>query len=113
MKLINGWTKEKVRSHLSQNFQGKSAYFDEEIDGEVCRYRIGDKKCVVGCFIPYEKYHKSMEGLAASSIIQDNKISKLMPLKTEDMNLWQTVHDDLNSEDPIDKQINDLMEYIN
>ena len=113
MKLINGWTKDSIRKHLEANFQGKSEDTEASSDPLACRYRLADKKCVVGCFIPDEVYHPSMEGKIASDVIKENRLQTLMPLSSAEMNNWQAEHDILDPKSSISEQIQKLMNCLN
>jgi hypothetical protein len=86
---INGYNKEKVMQQIRAKNKGYQSY-----DGNTCLYRSEDNNaCLVGCFIPDEKYKKEMEGIDARILINEHNIKKHMPLPTRYMGRLQVFHD--------------------
>jgi hypothetical protein len=96
---INGWTKTKIVNHIVANFKGKSYNPDSKrgsntISGVECLYRGPEgKKCVMGVFIPDDKYEKYMEQRSASAVITEFRLHDIIPLSKEALDLLQDVHD--------------------
>lgn len=65
-----------------------------------CYYRASDgNRCLVGCFIPDDKYNESMEDNSADDIISEYELDSIMPLGASDMEDLQVFHDGLYDED--------------
>jgi hypothetical protein len=93
-KPINGWTKESIVKRLWWRNTGKKSGSIDRKAGFQCRYR-GDNgnACAVGCFIPDDLYHPSMEGLSVVFLLKDFPLAKSMPLQIEALDRLQHEHD--------------------
>ena len=107
MRYLNGWTKATVTQHLKDNFKGKS----EAVTNE-CKYRLGEKKCVAGCFIPDDMYHANFEGRAIDEVMDDNNLHQEMPFSNDLMEEWQRIHDKLDTHLTNDKQLEILTDFL-
>jgi hypothetical protein len=88
----NGWTREKVMEQIKKRNIGEQAYESGE-----CLYRTSNGNCcLVGCFIPDDKYRESMESTSAFTVITENNLEKYMPLSPRAMEALQQFHDDLS-----------------
>lgn len=108
---INGWSREKVEKHVKVNFKGKSQTIDKS-----CYYRHpdGERKCVVGLFIPDNKYSEDMEGSGAYSVLNLNGLDTDMPLSVTLMDQWQyNYHDMLEDDINLNIQFDTLISALN
>jgi len=86
---INGWTREKVMKQIRLKNKGYRSYGNGE-----CRYRTADNnQCLVGCFIPDEKYDREMEGDGSCYVIAKYNLEEYMPLRQGLMSRLQAFHD--------------------
>lgn len=96
-KLINGWTKEKVKARLLERVPKKGSYKKFKIAGEsriTCLYRNAKgKSCAAGAFIPDEEYNSSFENEHVFKVMTDGKLHSNFPLATAGMRQLQLVHD--------------------
>lgn len=104
-KVINGWTKEKMKEHIVNNFKGK-ATGKNEIQ---CEYKTQDgRKCAVGMFIPEDCYESSMDGSVNSLLFYWPKVILHMPLEEDGLTKMQLIHDNSAPEDTLQ----DLLTFI-
>lgn len=91
-KCINGFTKAKMIEMIMKGNNGTCSQ-----DDEACLYRGPDgNKCVVGCFIPDDKYSPRMEGLGFGDLlVKFPELRKYMPLG-EGMSTLQRLHDNFS-----------------
>lgn len=88
-KVINGWTKEKMKEQIRLKNNGTQA-----ADDTMCVYRTGDNNaCAAGCFISDDDV-KSI-GNVVVGLLPSNILSKF-PLEPYGMRVMQKKHD--NSE---------------
>ena len=88
----NGFTKRKIMNVIKKNNQGYQAS-----SRGACMYRTDTEDvncCIVGCFIPDNKYSEKMEDHDADSVITDYNLEQFMPLSTELMEKLQRFHDE-------------------
>lgn len=87
---INGFDRESTMKQIKARNLGYKAG-----EGDDCLYRSGDGNCcLVGCFIPDEKYCDSIESHDARHAIIHLKLEKHMPLSNDLMDRLQMLHDD-------------------
>ena len=90
---INGWNKEKVMAQIRLKNNGSRAFENEQ-----CKYRTDNNNaCLVGCFIPDEKYKLSMDTNGSNSaqiVIKNYNLGRFMPLDNKQMSFLQSLHDD-------------------
>lgn len=106
-KTINGWTKEKMKEHIIQNFRGQST----ASDGLVCLYRgPNGAKCAVGLFIP-ESVASTFSYVENTFPIHDlldayPAIRGHMPLGLTALRVFQSAHDNSNPENTLKNLLN-------
>lgn len=87
-----GWTRQKVMNVIRQRNKGERSVYDERYDE--CGYRSPDgNACLVGCFIPDDKYESDMEGKNAREVINRYGLHDFMPMREVIMSRLQTYHD--------------------
>ena len=98
---LNGYNREKVMEVIRQQNHGRRAG-----DEYACMYKNDDgNKCIVGCFIPEDKYDSRMENKSANDIVLGCKIDGEfkpdpfgieldMPMQTKYLTKLQIWHDD-------------------
>lgn len=96
-KVINGWTKEKMKEQIRLRNNGKKSLMFK--NGRICLYRSSEgNHCAAGCFIDDE--------FLTEGLIQQNGIASEMPLEIlnkfplepDGMDKMQTIHDFANAE---------------
>jgi hypothetical protein len=99
---INGWTKEKMIAHIKAEFRGKAA------QGLTCKYRaLNGAKCVVGMFLPDDKYIPEMEGQSALGLLKNHpSVVPYMPLEKTSLDELQMCHDDSEPESTLQDLLN-------
>ena len=91
----NGFTRKKVMEQIKKYNHGYPARKMSS-----CYYRASDgNRCLVGCFIPDDKYDESMEDKRADVIISEYGLNSVMPFDASDMECLQSFHDELYDED--------------
>ena len=86
----NGFTREKTMEIIRQNNKGYQAGYLGN-----CEYRTSDGNCcLVRCFIPEDRYNKSMEGLDSNAVLGSFSLESLMPLGSSLMRSLQWFHDE-------------------
>lgn len=116
IKLINGWTKEKVMAQVKKYNNGKRAgrYFFNGNNYFGCLYEDEYfNRCAVGCFIP--SGHIALKvGLGVYALLNTYKdLIDFMPFSPNDMIQFQTVHDNCaegNVHDAIQKFLDEKVE---
>jgi len=97
IKLINGWTKEKVMAQVMKYNKGERALFFSEkhnVVQDTCVYEDKDgNRCAVGCFIP--DGHVALKSrLTAPSLVEEYAALKpLMPFEGDGLTMFQKTHD--------------------
>ena len=87
---INGFDRKSTMKQIKAKNLG---YISSDEFGN-CLYRSGDGNCcLVGCFIPDEKYCDSIESHDARHAIINLKLEKHMPLSNDLMDRLQMFHD--------------------
>ena len=86
----NGYDLKKTMEQIRKNNKG---YVSQENGGN-CQYRSDDgNACLVGCFIPDDKYQDIMEETEALTVIEDYDLANFMPMNVFVMNELQELHD--------------------
>lgn len=87
---INGFTRDKVMQVIRKENLGKKSSHDY-----TCSYRNPDgNKCLVGCFIPDDKYDELMESKTVDlDFLEKYNLKVNMPLRTNIMERLQKFHD--------------------
>lgn len=90
MKLINGWTKQRVMEQVKKYNNGTKAY--SHITAS-CEYLTDNNRCAVGCFIPdgHEALYTRMR--ADKLLERYPELSKVMPFSPTNLIVFQNVHD--------------------
>lgn len=89
----NGWTKVRILDHIRTNFKGKAH------EGARCFYRLGEKRCAAGLFIPDEIYQPEFEHKSIKILMRAKpQVMHILPLNEEGMQGLQSAHD--NSDGP-------------
>lgn len=89
---INGYNRQKVMDVIKKNSQGYQAYASGE-----CMYRTHEDEpnsCLVGCFIPDDKYDENMEGRDAVDVRQRFFLDEFMPMGDGALIQLQNFHDE-------------------
>ena len=89
---INGYNRQKVMEQIRKNNQGYQAYSNGE-----CMYRTHEEEyncCLVGCFIPDDKYDENMEARDAEDVINTFNLHDVIPMDIRSMNGLQAFHDE-------------------
>ena len=111
---INGYTKESIKKVITERFKGKS--FLPMGDEDECLYRSevnGEiRACVVGCFIPDDKYHSAMESQGPSTLFNRFGLANVLPLTPDALGRFQIVHDNLDSTAPVAEQLSELLAWV-
>lgn len=87
---VNGYDRKSTMEQIKRKNHGyKSSYLGS------CTYRNDDGNCcLVGVFIPDEKYDDRMENECADEIINEYDLFDFMPLKVYYMQKLQIFHDE-------------------
>ena len=88
----NNFNRQKVMDTIRKYNQG----YQSTDDGN-CKYRTNEEEyncCLVGCFIPDNRYDESMEDHDANHVITTFNLENDMPLKTDLMEELQIFHDE-------------------
>lgn len=91
MQFINGFTYKSTLAVIAKRNKFKQAW-----NGATgCRYRMPNNlgMCLIGAFIPDEKYDSLMEGGGLRLFRVYGYLEQLMPLAPDDMVRLQAVHD--------------------
>lgn len=88
----NGWTRESMLKQIEEKNGFKICSDKEHIK---CLYRNDDgRACLVGAFIPDEKYNPAFEDETADYLLKENvDLSRFMPLDNMLMRELQNIHD--------------------
>lgn len=113
MTPVNGWTKEKMISHVEKEFKGKAI---TEANSFRCQYLTKDgKKCAVGMFIPEGSYEDCMDegvGPASELFRVFTSLLTVMPLTGPEMQDFQGVHDSMSEHLTMEEQKAELIDWI-
>jgi hypothetical protein len=93
MQYLNGYNRQKVMEQIKKNNQGYQAY-----SGGSCFYRTHEEDyncCLVGCFIPDDRYDECMEDRDAEDVINSFNLHDVMPMDIKSMIGLQTFHDEI------------------
>jgi hypothetical protein len=88
----NNFNKQKVMEQIKKNNQGYQASIGRE-----CMYRTHEEEtnmCLVGCFIPDDKYDEGMESIDAHGVINRFFLHDVMPMSDRIMQELQEFHDE-------------------
>lgn len=89
-----GWNLDKVMEVIRKENIGKRSVVGKDSWNTECMYRTDDgNKCLVGCFIPDDKYDPDMEYTNFTGIIGYHGIEKSMPMIDNEMIDLQRFHD--------------------
>jgi len=94
IKLINGWTKEKVMEQVKKYNNGRRAMI-----GSTCTYLDNEKnRCAVGCFIPDNHKGLYCEAPVKYLLLQHPDLEELMPFDIIGLTFFQKAHDDIRND---------------
>lgn len=109
---INGWTKETVIKHITDNFKGKAMIGGGPL-GKTCVYLTSTgRKCAVGLFIPDGHEAQQYSGTSVLMIEAHPDLADKMPLSKRALYDFQTRHDGMDEDLSINVQTDILVNYI-
>lgn len=112
----NGWTKERMLSHIRTHFAGKSYTVNAETGQHECKYRGPEgKRCAVGLFIPDDRYRESMDSNYenyATSVLERYNLEDAMPISAMGMQQLQQVHDNSASQNTLTDMASWVEAYV-